>query len=55
MGRENDAIFSQDEVTSLKKTLKAVLEHDPLKRATIDDIVKVDWFSPFEVRTLQRL
>lgn len=47
MGREDDAIFSPDESVALEKMLRSMLEYNPSKRATIEDVINSDWFTRF--------
>ncbi|KAL8720610.1 MAG: hypothetical protein Q9225_002545 [Loekoesia sp. 1 TL-2023] len=51
-GRES-SIFSAGEVECLEKLLRIMLEYDPLKRATIEQVVNSDWMERWGLPSLQ--
>ena len=42
-GRQKDPEFTDAEIESLTKMLRSMLEYDPLKRATAEELVKCEW------------
>ena len=54
MGRENDADFLADEIESLEKMMRAMLEYEPSKRATIKEVLASEWMLRWGYPSLQR-
>ena len=55
MGRQDDTDFSENERVMLEEMLRAMLQYDPSKRATIGDVVESDWFKQRGYPALQIL
>lgn len=53
MGREEDAHFWKDEVFALEKMLRSMLQYEPEKRATAEDLVRSDWMVRFGLPSLR--
>lgn len=54
MGRAEDPAFTATEAKSLEKMLKTMLEYEPTKRATVNDVVDSQWMRAFALPSLQK-
>ncbi|KAI4234775.1 MAG: hypothetical protein L6R40_006654 [Gallowayella cf. fulva] len=53
-GRAEDPAFTATEAKSLEKMLKTMLEYEPTKRATVNDVVDSQWMRAFALPSLQK-
>ncbi|KAL8676964.1 MAG: hypothetical protein Q9186_006573 [Xanthomendoza sp. 1 TL-2023] len=54
MGRTKNLEFSAEEAQSVEKMLRAMLEFEPAKRATAEDIVKSEWMTYWGLPSLRK-
>ncbi|KAL8791174.1 MAG: hypothetical protein Q9195_006013 [Heterodermia aff. obscurata] len=54
MNGRKDPEFSAAEIESLKKMLRAMLEYEPSKRATINQVVESDWMVRWGLPALRK-
>ncbi|KAL8916565.1 MAG: hypothetical protein Q9208_008436 [Pyrenodesmia sp. 3 TL-2023] len=53
MGRNAESEFTAAEVESLERMLRAMLEYEPAKRATVGEVVKSEWMTKWGLPALQ--
>ena len=54
MGRQKTSEFSTAEMESLEKMLRTMLEYDPRKRATADEVIQSEWMIQWGLPSLRQ-